>query len=92
MLIVIYENVFQAILKIVKLLFVLRVYLIDIRVFLLKSLVFFLFQMYYMSIHHSSPAYSIAFDPSNLYVALDQSVHVMNFAGFNNKMINYNFK
>ena len=42
-------------------------------------------QMYFMNSDHSSPVYSLAFDPSQLFVALDQSLHMMDFSGFRNR-------
>ncbi len=48
-------------------------------------------QMYYVKHPHngqSSPVYSVAFDPSNLYVALDQSLNLINFYGRNNHLTN----
>ncbi|KAJ1525697.1 hypothetical protein ONE63_008908 [Megalurothrips usitatus] len=42
-------------------------------------------QMYFMNSDHSSPVYSLAFDPTHLYVALDQSLNMMDFSGFRNR-------
>jgi WD40 repeat protein len=45
-------------------------------------------QMYYTKHAHrgqSSPVYSVAFDQANLYVALDQCLNLMSFAGLNNQ-------
>ncbi|XP_026294386.1 F-box/WD repeat-containing protein 4 [Frankliniella occidentalis] len=42
-------------------------------------------QMYFMNSDHSSPVYSLQFDPTHLYVALDQSLNMMDFSGFRNR-------
>lgn len=41
-------------------------------------------QMYFMAANHSSPVYSLAFDPCHLFVALDQSINNMDFSGIKN--------
>ncbi|XP_066993077.2 F-box/WD repeat-containing protein 4 [Anabrus simplex] len=46
-------------------------------------------QMYFMSANHSSPVYSLAFDPCQLFAALDQSLNVMDFSGYKNAAISY---
>ncbi|KAK3919121.1 F-box/WD repeat-containing protein 4 [Frankliniella fusca] len=42
-------------------------------------------QMYFMNSDHSSPVYSLQFDPTHLFVALDQSLNMMDFSGFRNR-------
>ncbi|XP_034233847.1 F-box/WD repeat-containing protein 4-like isoform X1 [Thrips palmi] len=44
-------------------------------------------QMYFMNSKHSSPSYSLAFDATHLFVALDQSLNMMDFSGFRHRSV-----
>lgn len=48
---------------------------------------FFVFQMYFMNSKHSSPSYSLAFDATHLFVALDQSLNMMDFSGYRHRSV-----